>query len=141
VTGIATTSDDCIDRLMGCCSVLALFVFCLFPFFLGSLLSARLQLRSQMAASVLKHTKPDAISNDAQKTPSEKRKGKENISKPKQVPVRSEQSPAPIDDNDTVWNWASLTDPSSSRIPPAFSKDGRCVLPQILHLICDKQVM
>ena len=25
----------------------------------------------------------------------------------------------------TPWNWTSLTDPSSGRVPPVFTKDGR----------------
>lgn len=33
------------------------------------------------------------------------------------------------------WDWIALTDPSSSRIPPVFTRDGRFVLVNILFLL------
>ncbi|KAF8203796.1 WD40-repeat-containing domain protein [Pholiota molesta] len=78
-----------------------------------------------MAASNPKHPKPVSISSkDTQKTPSNKRKGKENHAKTLPTTTHAEAWSAQSWDDDTPWNWASLTDPSSSRIPPVFTKDG-----------------
>ncbi|KAF9486317.1 WD40 repeat-like protein [Pholiota conissans] len=81
-----------------------------------------------MAASTPKHPKSTPTSaKDPPKTPSNKRKGKENnpksIAIPNPIELWSAQSAQNLDD-DTPWNWASLTDPSSSRILPVFTKDG-----------------
>jgi NET1-associated nuclear protein 1 (U3 small nucleolar RNA-associated protein 17) len=108
-------------------------------FFCSVLWGHRLWTPSQMAASNPKHPKPVSISSkDTQKTPSNKRKGKENHAKTLPTTTHAEAWSAQSWDDDTPWNWASLTDPSSSRIPPVFTKDGRWViykrLPFILFL-------
>ncbi|KAF9567008.1 WD40 repeat-like protein [Agrocybe pediades] len=53
-----------------------------------------------------------------------KGKAKENRSKPSTIPPQGEQWQEQSWNDDTPWDWASLTDPSSSRIPPLFTKDG-----------------
>lgn len=78
-----------------------------------------------MAASNPKHPKSTKISpKETAKTLSNKQKGKG--SKSSSTPSHVEpQWTAPSWEDNTPWNWASLTDPSSSRIPPVFTKDGR----------------
>ncbi|CAA7265897.1 unnamed protein product [Cyclocybe aegerita] len=73
-----------------------------------------------MAASTSKPPRSDIRpSKDPQKTPSKKGKGKENSNKPASTSTHS-----PSWEEDTPWIWASLTDPSSSRVAPVFTKDG-----------------
>lgn len=33
-----------------------------------------------------------------------------------------------VEDAEEAWSWKSLTDSSASRVPPTFTKDGRCVV-------------
>lgn len=33
-----------------------------------------------------------------------------------------------VEDAEEAWAWKSLTDSSASRVPPIFTKDGRCVV-------------
>ena len=70
-----------------------------------------------MAAST---SQSDCQANQDSKQRSSKGKAK---AKPLSTPhPQSEQA----DWEDTApWNWTSLTDPSSARIPPVFTKDGR----------------
>jgi len=87
-------------------------------FFYGS--TERTNRSQQMAASTSKSPK-SAIKS--QKPSLNKGKGKENISKPAQT--NSCAWDARNYDDATPWNWTSLTDPSSTRIPPLFTKDGK----------------
>ena len=93
-------------------------VYCLPGFFYGS--NERTNRSQQMAASTLKSPKSTTKS---QRPSSNKGKGKENITKPAQT--NSCAWDARKYDDVTPWNWTSLTDPSSTRIPPLFTKDGR----------------
>ncbi|KAH9486491.1 WD repeat-containing protein 75 [Psilocybe cubensis] len=79
-----------------------------------------------MAASTLKSSNSDNVPVTQKDThkPLNKGKGKENPSKATAAPVRAELWQGRGWDDDRPWNWASLTDPSSSRIPPIFTKDG-----------------
>ncbi|KDR85477.1 hypothetical protein GALMADRAFT_234368 [Galerina marginata CBS 339.88] len=78
-----------------------------------------------MAASTSKRPKSDTQNpKETQKPPSNKGKGKENSSKATSTPNSDESWPRYSLDDDTPWNWISLTDPSSSRIPPIFTNDG-----------------
>ncbi|KAJ3503453.1 hypothetical protein NLJ89_g8426 [Agrocybe chaxingu] len=73
-----------------------------------------------MAASTSKSPRSDfRPSKDPQKTPSKKGKGKENSNKPASTSTHS-----PSWEEDAPWIWTSLTDPSSSRVAPVFTKDG-----------------
>lgn len=60
---------------------------------------------------------------------SRKGKGKENLVGEVQVKQgpgeRNDLSCSEID-SDSSWDWAYLTDPSASKVPPIFTKDGRC---------------
>jgi len=56
-----------------------------------------------------------------------KQKGKAKA-KPLPTPQGSDWEDA------TPWNWTSLTDPCSGRVPPVFTKDGRWVYSRVLNL-------
>ncbi|KAF9535678.1 WD40-repeat-containing domain protein [Crepidotus variabilis] len=78
-----------------------------------------------MAASTSKHSNVAAEPlKTSRKSASKKGKGKENNTEPDVTSIPL----TPLDDDPweqaTPWNWTSLTDPSSSRIPPVFTKDG-----------------
>lgn len=113
-------------------------VWCLATFFFrleanGSESASSLRL-SKMAASsssqpqhVTLQSDPDTHPKIGKKTSSRKGKGKENTSRAGQRSQghisadgdkESEESGAP-------WDWASLTDPSASKAPPIYTKDGR----------------
>lgn len=87
-------------------------------FFYGS--TERTNRSQQMAASTSKSSK---ATTKSQRPYSNKGKGKENISQPAQT--NSCAWDARNYDDVTPWNWTSLTDPSSTRIPPLFTKDGK----------------
>lgn len=87
-------------------------------FFYGS--TERANRSQQMAASTSKSSK---ATTKSQRPYSNKGKGKKNISQPAQT--NSCAWDARNYDDVTPWNWTSLTDPSSTRIPPLFTKDGR----------------
>jgi hypothetical protein len=78
-----------------------------------------------MAASTSKQTeskRQKKLQTSAQK------KGK-GVAKDKD-PEHFSKTGQPSEDvweHDTPWNWTSLTDPCSNKIPPVFTKDGRCV--------------
>jgi hypothetical protein len=97
-----------------------------FFFFMKAISSNRTDRAQQMAAST---TKAPKCAVRSQKLSSNKGKGKENIPKP--VQTNSCMWDARNYDDATPWNWTSLTDPSSTGIPPLFTKDGRWVAPRM----------
>ena len=79
-----------------------------------------------MTASVV-HSSPlkqphDSLSTDAQ-TPNPRKRRK---AKGKEVEEVEEEA----------WSWKTLTDSSTSRAPPLFTKDGRCVVDLCMHVQC-----
>ncbi|PPQ99563.1 hypothetical protein CVT24_005351 [Panaeolus cyanescens] len=120
----------------------------------GLQLCKKLNARPVMAASTSKHstsvqgnaaqTLKNSKKAATQKMSSKKGKGKENestaISGKSAAAAAAAAVPSKTKEKDVVvekaveavigdagiqpWNWTSLTDPSASRIPPVFSKDG-----------------
>ena len=75
---------------------------------------------SVVRASPLKSTR-DTLTIDAQTpTPNPRKRRK---AKGKEVEEVEEEP----------WSWKSLTDSSTSRAPPIFTKDGRCVVDICTH--------
>ena len=66
-----------------------------------------------------------------------KSQARKNTRKPKKGKKKLVSTPLVSDpwEQHTPWNWTSLTDPSSSRIPPVFTRDGKYVS-SIFTLIC-----
>src|SRR5258705_8518444 len=64
---------------------------------------------------------------DSQTSASKKRKGKAKDNNPEPDLKQTGQLGANFWANDTPWSWTSLTDPCSNKIPPIFTRDGRCV--------------
>ncbi|TFK36968.1 WD40 repeat-like protein [Crucibulum laeve] len=62
------------------------------------------------------HTRPEKTSK------SKKGKGKENL--PGVASKHSTEDSSGKRTTESTWNWTSLTDPSSSRVPPIYTKDG-----------------
>lgn len=115
-----------------CCVVFGIFFF-------GWSIEARRSLflrLSKMAASsssqpehVTLSSNPDPLSKIGKKAPSRKGKGKENasrISSRRQGDISADGSKE-TEDSETPWDWTPLTDPSVSKTPPIFTKDGRQV--------------
>lgn len=88
-----------------------------------------------MAASTSKQAESkDPPQKDSQTSASRKGRGKgkekENNSEPTLTSGPSYWQ------HDTPWNWTSLTNPCSNKIPPIFTRDGRCVLQGFRPLPC-----
>jgi NET1-associated nuclear protein 1 (U3 small nucleolar RNA-associated protein 17) len=72
-----------------------------------------------MAAST---SQSDCPTNQDSKQRSSKGKAK---AKPLSTPNHPQSAQGSDWEDTTQWNWMSLTDPSSGRVPPVFTKDGR----------------
>lgn len=72
---------------------------------------------------------PDPLPKIGKKAPSRKGKGKENASRTSQRRQGdiSADGNKETEDSETPWDWTPLTDPSVSKTPPIFTKDGRQV--------------
>ncbi|KAF8167608.1 quinon protein alcohol dehydrogenase-like superfamily [Crassisporium funariophilum] len=78
-----------------------------------------------MAASTSKQPYPGAQANkNKQPDVSKKGKGKESIPEPVATVDHSQLWEGSSRGECTTWDWTSLTDPSSGRVPPVFTKDG-----------------
>jgi len=55
---------------------------------------------------------------------SKKGKAKESLVK---SPAKSKQHTPLWDGKERFWEWASITSPAASKVPPVFTKDGRSV--------------
>ena len=59
-----------------------------------------------------------------------KGKAKENITAQKRRVGKPHSTSRGLGDDmasESKWDWVSLTDPCISKVPPIFTKDGRCV--------------
>ena len=72
-----------------------------------------------MAASILQ---PNYQANQDSKQRSSKGKAK---AKSLSTPNHPQSAQGSNWEDTTPWNWTSLTDPFSVRVPPVFTKDGR----------------
>lgn len=79
---------------------------------------------TQMTASTSKSSKSE--NKSTKNTGSKKGKAKENKPEPSPDSIHPNSPDDDLWEHATPWNWTSLTDPSSSRLPPLFTKDGRC---------------
>jgi hypothetical protein len=88
------------------------------------------RLRSRMAAST------SAEGNSKSQTRKDTRKSKKGKKKSVSTPLDSAALESDPWEQQTPWNWTSLTDPSSSRIPPFFTKDGKYVGANFILIRC-----
>ena len=65
--------------------------------------------------------------NSKSQTGKHTRKSKKGKKKSVSTPLGSAVLESDPWEQHTPWNWTSLTDPSSSRIPPLFTRDGKYV--------------
>ena len=86
-----------------------------------------------MAASTSKQTESKGHpQKNSQSSALKKGKGKAKDNNP-EPKSQTGQPGSDFWEHDTPWNWTSLTDPCSNKIPPVFTRDGRCVWQGFFH--------
>ena len=89
-----------------------------------------------MAAPASKQTNSKGqLQKISQKSALKKGKAKEQNPEPVTSLVQAAAEKDPWE-HDTPWSWTSLSDPSSSRIPPLFTRDGRYVVGDSTFMSC-----
>ena len=71
---------------------------------------------------------PPSPAANSGKSKRNKGKGKENTSQKRRVgkPLSTTKGSQDNLESESKWDWVSLTDPCTSKVPPIFTKDGRC---------------
>ncbi|KAF8078907.1 hypothetical protein FPV67DRAFT_84370 [Lyophyllum atratum] len=67
---------------------------------------------------------PNKPVKPGQKAPSRKGKGKENLEAASRQPEVANDFSWDDLESESKWEWSSLTDPSASKVPPIFTRDG-----------------